>query len=71
MTFQEKYTTNEKIAYDKTLKAEKQTKEETKTILSNDAYAVGQMVDELKMTLVSTMRSFIKWPGHCAHLVQR
>ncbi|MCK9371378.1 hypothetical protein M0R04_15800 [Candidatus Dojkabacteria bacterium] len=44
MSFNDKYTTTEKIAADKTT----EKTEEAKTTLSNDAYALGEMVECLK-----------------------
>ena len=41
----EKYTTSDKISADKT------GKEKEKTVISNDAFAIADFLDELKQTL--------------------
>jgi len=58
MEFKEKYTTNEKIDTEAKDAEVKEKKEKTKTILSNDAYAVGEMVEQLKQT-INSMRVFL------------
>jgi hypothetical protein len=60
-SFKEKYTTNEKIeleAKSAEIKESTEVKEKTKTIISNDAYAVGEMVEQLKQT-INSMRVFL------------
>ena len=47
MIFREKYTTQEKIALDKLLPVKDQTKEEEKTILSNEGYAITEAIEIL------------------------
>lgn len=60
MAFSEKYTTAEKIAVDKLLPKELQTKEETKTVLTNDGFAFAEAVNLMNLNLANVMRSFAK-----------
>lgn len=50
----EKYTTTDKISADKT------GTEKEKTIISNDAYAISEFLDELKKILESARQTLIK-----------
>ena len=59
MQFKEKYTTNDKKTEDKT-KPEKEQTEKDKTILSNDGYAVGEVVEQLKCTIESLRGLLVK-----------
>jgi hypothetical protein len=47
----DKYTTNELITAQSTLPEKEQT-EKTKTILSNDAYALREILEELKKVML-------------------
>jgi len=53
MVISDKYTTNEKIDAEAVDEEIKDKIEPTKTILSNDAYAVGEMVEQLTFKLES------------------
>ena len=59
MKFEELYTTNDKIEKEKDLLPEKQ-KEKCKTILSNDAFAVGSMVERLALSVSGVIRGLYK-----------
>jgi hypothetical protein len=50
--FTGRYTTNEKITEDQK-KPEKEQTEKGKTILSNDAYAISELVEQLTFKLES------------------
>ena len=62
MKLSDKYTTNDKIT---TQEADKETDpkektEKTKTIVSNDAYVLSEMVECLNANIASIIRSFAK-----------
>ncbi len=59
MEFRGLYTTNEKIEAEKALPEKDQT-EKGKTIISNDAFAVGSVVEQLQVGILGMMRSLIK-----------
>lgn len=50
MSFKEKYTTADVLSVEVLI--DKNTKEKDKVILSNDAYAIGELLE----TLINTMR---------------
>lgn len=60
MKFKERYTTNEKIQTDKTLEVKDQTGEDKKTIISNDAYAVGETMEQFTNCIMATLRGMVK-----------
>lgn len=49
----ERYTTNEKIQADQVLKEEERTGEDKKAIISNDAYAMAEIMEQ-SILLMST-----------------
>jgi hypothetical protein len=57
--FNGRYTTNEKITEDAKLEAKDQT-EKGKTIITNDAYAVGEVVEQLMFKLESLRGLLVK-----------
>jgi len=50
MSFKDKYTTNEKLSI--AVLIDKDTKEKDKVVLSNDAYAIGELIETLTNMLV-------------------
>jgi hypothetical protein len=62
MELSEKYTTNDKIAAQEadTELDPKEKTEKTKTILSNDSFAVAEILNDLKNSVLSTLRSFAR-----------
>ena len=60
MNFREEYTTNEKIAIEEKDEKIKEKIEKGKTVLSNDAYALGSMVEKLLNKIEHTRLSLIK-----------
>ena len=57
--FSIKYTTNEKKTAD-AIKPEKDQTEKGKVELSNDAYALGEVLEQLNQNLVKSWRMFAK-----------
>jgi hypothetical protein len=57
MDFKDKWTTNEKINIEAADKEKEEKIETKKTILSNDAYAVGEVVELLSKELKGTLES--------------
>jgi len=60
MEFKERYTTNEKINIEAANKEIKEKIETTKTILSNDAYALGEILTQFNMSIQNLIRSLVK-----------
>ena len=60
MNFREEYTTNEKIAIEEKDEKIKEKIEKGKTVLSNDAYALGSMVEKLLNKIEHARVSLIK-----------
>lgn len=60
MEFKERYTTNEKINIEAANKEIKEKIETTKTILSNDAYALGEILTQFNMSIQNLIRSLAK-----------